>query len=109
MTRKMVIMLSVIILCFTTESLPSAVARTKAGELDKTFGAAKTGIVTTDLGGIDTAYALALQLDGKIVIAGESDNDFAVVRYLTNGSLDSSFGTGGKVTTDIGNIDSARA
>ena len=50
-----------------------------------------------------------LQSDGKIVAAGHSYNgtnyDFAVVRYNTEGSLDTSFGTGGIVTTPIGSSD----
>ncbi|MBM2837867.1 MAG: hypothetical protein HW415_492, partial [Deltaproteobacteria bacterium] len=51
----------------------------------------------------DKAYALAIQSDGKIVVAGFTSNGgFAVVRYNTNGSLDSTFGTGGKVTTSFG-------
>ena len=50
-----------------------------------------------------------MQSDGKIVVAGSSSNgsnyDFALVRYTTNGALDTSFGTGGKVTTPIGSGD----
>jgi uncharacterized delta-60 repeat protein len=49
------------------------------------------------------ASALALQPDGKLVAAGLSDNaedsGFALARYNSDGSLDSNFGTGGKVTT----------
>src|SRR3989338_7922801 len=92
-------------------SHPSNVARfapkTKDGLLDKTFGAAKTGKVTTDIGinTDDKAYAMALQADGKIVVAGYShngfNNDFVVVRYKTDGLLDSSFGTDGIVITNI--------
>jgi len=57
------------------------------------------------------AYSLALQQDGKIVLAGEStingDRDFALARYNTNGTLDPSFGTGGRVTTTFGQNDVA--
>jgi uncharacterized delta-60 repeat protein len=73
------------------------------------FGAAHTGIVTTAIGSLkDYALALGIQSsDGKIVAAGYSFNnnkyDFALVRYNTDGSLDTGFGTGGKVTTSIGN------
>jgi uncharacterized delta-60 repeat protein len=47
---------------------------------------------------------------GKILVAGHSDNgtvkdDFALARYLSNGSLDNGFGSGGKVTTAIGSGD----
>jgi uncharacterized delta-60 repeat protein len=77
----------------------------KAGSLDSTFGAG--GKVTTDLSGNgsdDYAYALAIQSDGKIVAAGRSyvaDYDFALARYSADGSLDGTFGTGGKVLTDF--------
>ena len=75
------------------------------GSLDTTFGAG--GIVTTNIGsGDDVASALGIQSDGRIVVAGKSGTgsnyDFALVRYNTDGSLDTGFGTGGKVTTPIG-------
>jgi len=74
------------------------------------------GAVTTPIaGGNDQAIAVAIQSDGKIVVAGFADvgggdNDFALVRYNTDGSLDLPFGSGGKVTTPIlGTDDQARA
>ena len=74
------------------------------GSLDTTFDG--DGKVTTDFGGSSVAYSIAIQSDGKIVVAGSayngSNNDFALVRYNADGSLDTSFGTGGKVTTPIG-------
>src|SRR5688572_27058222 len=78
------------------------------GRLDPTFGA--NGKVLTDVGGLgDIIAAIALQPDGKIVAAGfsftENIFDFSVVRYHANGSLDTSFGTGGKVVTDFLNND----
>ena len=78
------------------------------GTLDTGFGAG--GIVTTSIGnGFDSAYALGVDAGGKIVASGYSfngsDYDFALVRYRANGTLDTSFGTGGKVTTPIGNSD----
>jgi len=64
------------------------------------------GKVTTDISSSDYANGVAIQSDGKIVVAGHSSNgvnfDFAVVRYNTNGSLDTTFDTDGKVTTAIG-------
>lgn len=71
------------------------------GALDSSFGSG--GLVTTDfLGGRDLLGDIAIQSDGKIVAAGVTfPNDFALVRYDTNGSLDSSFGSGGKVVTDF--------
>jgi uncharacterized delta-60 repeat protein len=77
------------------------------GSLDPTFGVG--GTVTTDVavGLDDVALAVAIQADGKIVAAGDAVTlltpaDFAVARYLPNGSLDPTFGAGGTVTTDFG-------
>ena len=68
------------------------------GSLDATFGG--SGKLTTDFGSAsDAAYSSALQADGKIVVAGYSGDNFAVARYNTNGSLDSSFGASGKIST----------
>jgi uncharacterized delta-60 repeat protein len=81
------------------------------GTRDTTFGS--TGVVLTAItAGDDIARAVAvLEPDGLIVVAGEavngSERDFAVVRYLANGSLDTSFGIGGKVTIAFGTSDDA--
>ena len=77
-------------------------------DLDLTFNG--TGQVATTVGPESGgATCVAIQGDGKIVLAGGVSNgtntDFAVIRYNTNGSLDTSFGGTGKVTTDIGNGD----
>jgi uncharacterized delta-60 repeat protein len=85
------------------------------GTLDTTFSG--DGKKTTDFpGGRDLAYAVALQSDGKIVVAGQTvlsstNSDFEVARYNIDGSLDDgtandstpgdSFGTGGRQTTDF--------
>ena len=84
----------------------SVVRYDTSGTLDVTFGTG--GIVTTAIGsGDDLGYALELQQDGKIILGGPSDNgsnnDFAIIRYDTSGTPDGSFGTGGIVTTPIGN------
>jgi hypothetical protein len=51
------------------------------------------------------ANALAVQANGKIVVAGSRRfNDFAVARYTSGGRPDGSFGSGGKVTTDFGSV-----
>ncbi len=75
------------------------------GSLDSSFGTG--GKVTTAIGSSSSfAYFGIIQSDGKIVVAGHSANsvyDFALARYNTDGSLDSFFGTGGKVTTNINN------
>ena len=69
------------------------------GSLDTSFNS--TGSVTTDFGPSDIGYSVAIQPDGKIVVAGEGNSNFAVARYNTNGNLDASFGGTGKVTTDF--------
>ncbi len=79
------------------------------GSLDSSFGAG--GIVTTDFAGSgDYASGVVIQPDGRIVAAGHTgfnfESDFALVRYNADGSLDTTFGTGGKVTTNFyGNSD----
>src|SRR6266545_965702 len=70
------------------------------GSLDTSFGVG--GRVTTAIESASEAHALALQPDGKLVAAGKGGNHFALVRYNPNGSLDTSFGSGGVVTTAIG-------
>jgi uncharacterized delta-60 repeat protein len=83
------------------------------GSLDNTFGG--TGIVITPVGaGIDQGHAIALQANGKVLVAGFSfngtNNDFAVLRYTTGGVLDPTFDTDGIVTTDFATtVDCARA
>jgi uncharacterized delta-60 repeat protein len=77
------------------------------GNLDSTFGT--NGVVITSVGtGEDFAWTLALQTDGKLVAGGYTyngtDDDFVLIRYNTNGSLDNTFGIGGKVITDFDNI-----
>jgi uncharacterized delta-60 repeat protein len=76
------------------------------GGLDNTFDS--DGIVTTDFGGIESVGSMAIQADGKILVAGSilitgMGYDFAVARYNTNGSLDNTFSFDGKVTSDFGN------
>jgi uncharacterized delta-60 repeat protein len=66
------------------------------GSLDTGFS--DDGKLITDLGGTDSAQSVTVQSDGKIIVAGACNSDFAVVRYNTDGSLDASFGG---VLTDI--------
>ncbi|MGA9109772.1 MAG: delta-60 repeat domain-containing protein, partial [Smithella sp.] len=89
----------------TTASVTDTASSSVSGSLDTTFGTG--GIVTTPIGSYDAyAYALAIQSDGRIVVSGYSSNgsnyDFALVRYNTDGSLDTTFGTGGIVITPMG-------
>ncbi len=81
-------------------------ATTAAGSLDTAFDG--DGKATTDFGGYyDAADSVAVQSDGKIVVAGHAGDDpggdeIALARYNANGSLDGAFGGDGKVTTDSG-------
>ena len=70
------------------------------GSLDTSFDG--DGQVTTAVGASSRGYGVALQSDAKIVVAGSSDGDLAVVRYNGNGSLDTSFGADGKATANLG-------
>jgi len=70
-----------------------------AGDLDRTFRGA--GKVTTDFGYNEEMRAVAIQADGKIVAAGCIPTAFALARYTPDGTLDSSFGGDGRVTTDL--------
>jgi len=85
-----------------------ALARYEAnGNLDSTFGSA--GKVTTDSPGfLFFATSIARQSNGKLVVAGSAINvnsgglNFGLARYNSNGSLDTTFGGAGTVTTDFG-------
>lgn len=87
-------------------SFDFALARyTSDGNLDTSFG--NGGKLTTDFAnGVDEGIDSILQPDGKILVVGKAtvngNADFGIVRYNTNGTLDTSFGTGGKVTADFG-------
>jgi uncharacterized delta-60 repeat protein len=75
------------------------------GSLDTSFG--NGGLVLTNFAqaSSDQAFAIVTQPDGKLIVAGLSDargnSDFALTRYNPDGTLDGSFGTGGKVLTDF--------
>jgi uncharacterized delta-60 repeat protein len=73
------------------------------GSLDSTFGNA--GKVITDMSISDIGKAIVTQPDGKIILAGSAKTganvDFAVLRFLPDGTPDSTFGNGGIVVTDI--------
>jgi len=97
---------------FSASNHLCGIARYNAnGSIDATFG--NGGSVSTD---VNTKHyselkAVAIQADGKIVAAGNTSSllgtnlDFAIVRYKSNGNLDSTFGTKGVVTLDFGNSD----
>ncbi|HEY0458629.1 MAG TPA: FG-GAP-like repeat-containing protein [Pyrinomonadaceae bacterium] len=83
-----------------------ALARYNAdGSLDTFFGSG--GEMTTSLGSADSfGTAVVLQRDGKIVLggyfdAGRRNHDFALARYNSDGTLDTTFGSGGRVINDL--------
>ena len=91
---------SIIILIFIIQPVMA-----QPGSLDESFGTG--GIITAPLTTHgEHGYAATIQPDGKILVAGFQDvsgnQNFAVARYNTNGSLDNSFGTGGLVLFDAG-------
>jgi uncharacterized delta-60 repeat protein len=85
------------------------VALAAPGDLDPSFG--DLGRTTVDFGSSDSARAVAVQPDGKIVVAGygNSSIDIAVARLEPDGSLDPSFDGDGRVTIDFGDVDVAEA
>src|SRR5262249_53355575 len=87
-----------------------ALARfTAGGRRDPSFG--DGGVVTTAVGSNDSANAVAVQADGKIVVAGTTTAttaDFLVARYNADGTPDTSFVAGvGYVAIDFGSADGA--
>ena len=100
-------------------SLPVfAIALAAPGDLDTSFSG--DGLVMTDVnanhpGQSDIAEDIAIQADGKILAAGYSsppsatNDDFALTRYKSNGSLDTAFSGDGKLITNFGNRDFARS
>lgn len=83
---------------------------TSSGGLDTSFGG--SGIISISFApgtGNDEAHAVVAQSDGKILLGGTSQGNFAIARVNTDGSLDTTFGTGGKVELDfLGGSDSLR-
>lgn len=82
------------------------------GALDSAFGTDGKVITAIDFNGVELTN-IAVQSDGKIIIAGRvwdqlTESDFAAFRYLSDGTLDTSFGVNGIVTTDIKEEDAAR-
>jgi uncharacterized delta-60 repeat protein len=93
---------------FTTVDDFAAVRLNTDGSPDNTFGGGD-GIVITDIGGFwDNAYGIAIQDDGKILLGGDGYNidkrNICIVRYLVDGSLDPSFGSGGIALHSVGSV-----
>jgi uncharacterized delta-60 repeat protein len=86
---------------FQPEIIATYPAVLKAGDLDLGFGT--NGKVVTDFNGAnDIANNVFVQADKKIVVAGTSNDVFALAKYNTDGSLDTSFGNNGKTTNSVG-------
>lgn len=104
MRRYLVILISVTLISTSVGMSPASAN----GLLDISFDT--DGKVTTAIGSsTDEIRSVAIQSDGKIVAMGNtytgSKYNFALTRYNIDGSLDTSFGTAGKVTTSIGTVD----
>ncbi|MBC8100949.1 MAG: hypothetical protein H7Y11_16025, partial [Armatimonadetes bacterium] len=104
------IALAALVSVILTLSAVFPAAAADAGSLDTSFDG--DGIVTIDFGNVgDFAQDVVLDADGKIIVAGYSFNgvndDFALVRLNTDGSLDTTFDGDGKVITDFGGNDQA--
>jgi len=89
----------------------SYVAEAASGDLDSSFGMG--GVVRTDFFGLtDEVRGIALQSDNRVVAVGTVvtpafGSSFGLARYNPNGSLDLTFGSGGKVITDLGGTQEA--
>lgn len=89
----------------TFESHVALARYDSAGRLDTTFDG--DGKVVSNLGSpVESSRAVAIQPDGRIVVAGSSSSrdrapDFLVARYTSDGALDTSFGTGGQTLLDF--------
>lgn len=106
---------------FATASLIFAFAvplAAEPGELDASFNSTGSVLTSISSGKSCAARAVAIQSDGKILVAGHAGHtvgypvdgsDFAVVRYNSNGTLDTTFNGTGKVTTDFSNDDFAES
>jgi len=78
------------------------------GALITSFGS--SGIVTTPIGTNSYANSVVIDGSGNIVVAGTSDNNFAVARYIdSTGALDTTFGGSGIITNSVGNTNCANS
>jgi uncharacterized delta-60 repeat protein len=88
--------------------LAVSASQAASGQLDRSFG--HHGFVTTAIGkGNSAPYDVAVQKNGRIVIAGFAGNRLALARYTKRGKLDHSFGHGGKVRPNLGGTTEALA
>jgi uncharacterized delta-60 repeat protein len=101
MSKKMRFLIPVLL------TMMLGIAYAAPGDLDTTFGT--NGVATYDGGNVDEGRKAILQPDGKIVVSGVTfngtDGDVLVLRYNSDGTLDTTFGTNGVATYDSGNVD----
>jgi uncharacterized delta-60 repeat protein len=93
--------------CYNGSNTDFCIARFNSnGTLDTTFGSPNGYIIQPIDSWQDYGYSPAIQPDGKILFGGHCNSgsgwDFCIARFDSNGTLDTSFGTGGKVIQDIG-------
>jgi len=94
-----------IVMSGRSDSYDFQLARLNAdGTVDSSFG--KGGRATIEVGGQDMGFSVAVQPDGKIVVAGQSEvgviTDICVLRVNADGSLDTGFSGDGKLAIDLG-------
>lgn len=93
--------MAIVALMFSLFITPSATQAAFPGALDPTFG--NGGYVTTNFGTTAaTGYAMAIQQNGMMVVAGDADSQIILVRYRIDGTLDPAFGSQGKVVGRFG-------
>ncbi|MBS0314262.1 MAG: hypothetical protein JSS05_08750 [Proteobacteria bacterium] len=97
---------TILAVCTLLAAAPTSAA---PGDLDITFGAGSGKVITTIGTSQDRGRAIALQPDGKIVVAGYCVNginyEFCLARYQFNGALDTDFGSGGTVISPFDSSD----
>jgi len=91
--------------CYNLSNYDFCIARFNSdGTLDTSFG--NGGKVIQPIGSYsDYGYSLAIQPDGKILLGGNCNYDFCIARFNSDGTLDTTFGTGGKVIQPISSYD----
>lgn len=98
--RRLRLVCAVVALAAILLPTQAGMAQVVGGSLDPTFD--QDGVRVDDFGSEDTARGVALQPDGRIVVAGTScGGDILVARYTSAGALDPSFGSGGRVCIDM--------
>ncbi len=108
-SRRLLALLPLLLAALTVAAIATP-AYAAPGDLDPSFG--NSGKVKTSFTpGWDSGFGVAIQKDGKILVAGQTDGDtFAVARYLSNGNLDSAFGNGGlRTVAGVGSGDAVYA